>query len=259
MSLFKKKTRSSDIGKIYIDKNVESSQYEDYNRLKDNILYLSADGNNKVIQIESSVMAEGKTTLVGNLAVCLGQINKKVLVMDLDFRRPKVHRLFGFSKDNGISDYFLGKIEKDELIKKTKYENVDVITRGANVYNASLLLLSDKFKDLVAELRKEYDFILLDCAPVLQVSDYIHISKVSDGILFVVAYATTTKAQVADAVKELKKNDAKIIGSVFTLYDKNKDKNYYKGHYYDYQAYLENPNKDEEELDEKLKKEKENK
>ncbi len=247
MSLFKKKTQSSKIGKIYIEENTQSTQFEDYNRLKDNLLYISADGNYKVIQVESSVMSEGKTTLVGNIAVSLGQTNKKVLIIDLDFRRPKVHRLFSFSKDNGISDYFLGKIGKDELIKKTKYKNVDVITRGALVYNSSLLLLSDKFKNLIAELREEYDFIFLDCAPVLQVSDYIHIAKVSDGVLFLVAYASTTKTQVVDAIKELKKNGANVIGSVFTMYDVSKDQNYYKGRYYKYQEYVEQPFVEEEE------------
>ena len=169
MPLFKKKTQTDKIAGIFIDENTKASQYEDYNRLKDNLLYINADGNHKVIQVESSVMSEGKTTLVGNVAVSIGLTNKKVLIMDLDFRRPRVHRLFSFSKDNGISDYFLGKITKQELIKKTNYKNVDVITRGSPVYNSSLLLMSDKFKALIEELKKEYDFIFLDCAPVLQV------------------------------------------------------------------------------------------
>ena len=241
MSLFKKKDQTNKMAKIYIDEKTKNSQFEDYNRLKDNLLYISTDGSKKVIQVESSIMSEGKTTLVGNLAVSLGQTNKKVLIIDLDFRRPKVHRLFSFSKDNGISDYFLGKITKEELIKKTSYKNVDIITRGAPVYNSSLLLLADKFKNLIAELRNEYDFIFLDCAPVLQVSDYIHIAKVSDGVLFLVAYASTTKTQVVDAIKELKKNGAEILGSVFTMYDINKDGNYYKGRYYKYQDYVEQP------------------
>ena len=250
MSLFKKKTQTKKIAKIYIDETTKSNQFEDYNRLKDNLLYISTDGSKKVIQVESSVMSEGKTTLVGNLAVSLGQTNKKVLVIDLDFRRPKVHRLFSFSKDNGISDYFLGKITKEEMIKKTTYKNVDIITRGAPVYNSSLLLLADKFKNLIKELREEYDFIFLDCAPVLQVSDYIHIAKVSDGVLFLVAYASTTKTQVVDAIKELKKNGAEILGSVFTMYDVAKDGNYYKGRYYKYQEYVEQPFFDEDQTNE---------
>ena len=247
MPLFKKKSKKEAGAKIYISINGDSHNNEDYNRLKDNLLYLNADGKVKVVQVESSVMSEGKTTTICNLAVSLGMTNKKVLVIDLDFRRPKVHRAFTLSKDNGIADYFLGNLEKDSLIKKTEYKNVDVITRGAQVYNSSLLLVSDKFKELIKELRESYDFVLLDCAPVLQISDYIHISKVSDGVLFLVAYASTTRSQVSEAVKELKKNGATILGSVFTMYDKKNDKDLYnKSRYYKYKDYVESPSNDEE-------------
>lgn len=251
MSLFKKKSKTTGGAKIYLSTTGEGHNNEDYNRLKDNLLYLNADGKAKVIQIESSVMSEGKTTTISNLAVSLGMTNKKVLVVDLDFRRPKVHRVFSLSKDNGIAEYFLDNLKKEELIKKTEYKNVDVITRGAQVYNSSLLLVSDKFKELIKELREEYDFVLLDCAPVLQISDYIHISKVSDGVLFLVAYASTTRAQVSEAVKELKKNGANILGTVFTMYDKKNDKDlYYKSRYYKYKDYVETVNVDED-LEEK--------
>ncbi len=242
MPLFKKKSKKDSGAKIYISTNGESHNNEDYNRLKDNLLYLNADGKVKVVQVESSVMSEGKTTTICNLAVSLGLTNKKVLVIDLDFRRPKVHRVFSLSKDKGIADYLLGNLKKEELIKNTEYKNVDIITRGAQVYNSSLLLVSDKFKELIKEIREEYDFVLLDCAPVLQISDYIHISKVSDGVLFLVAYASTTRAQVSEAVKELKKNGANLLGSVFTMYDKKDDKDLYnKSRYYKYKDYVESP------------------
>jgi len=251
MALFKKKTQVDELGRIFIDENTKSSEFEDYNRLKDNLLYINADGKHKIIQIESSIMSEGKTTLLGNLAVTIGQTNKKVLIIDLDFRRPRLHRLFSFSKDCGLSDYFMDKKTKQDIVKKTAYKNVDIITTGVPVYNPSLLLLSDKFKNLLNELRNEYDFVFLDCAPVLQVSDYIHISKVSDGILFVVAYASTTKGQVMEAVKELKKTGAELLGSVFTMYDKDNDKSFYNGHYYKYKTYAEQAYVDNE-IDEGL-------
>ncbi len=243
MALFKKKSKSSVGGKIYINPQNKHGRFEDYNRLKDNVLYLNADGKNKVIQMESAVMGEGKTTVVCNLAVGLGLTNKKVVVVDLDFRRPRVHRLFSLARDVGIAEYCLGDATKEQIIKKTEYNNVDVITRGGQVYNSSLLLVSDKFKNFIAELREEYDYVFLDCAPVLQVSDFIHVSKVSDGVLFMVAYATTTKAQVSEAVKELKKNGANLLGTVLTMYDKDGEANgyYSRGKYYKYSYYEDNP------------------
>ncbi|MBE7086865.1 MAG: CpsD/CapB family tyrosine-protein kinase [Clostridiales bacterium] len=247
--LFKKKKSVENVG-IIVKENSLSSKIEGYNRLKDNILYLNADGTKKVIQVESSVSHEGKTTIACNLAVSLGLTDKKVVVVDLDFRRPRIQQRFEMSIENGISEYMLGTIGKDELIKHTKYKNVDIVTRGAKIYNSSLVLVSDKFKHLIDELREEYDFVLLDCAPVLQVSDYINILRVSDGVLFLVAYGMTTRMQVSDAVKELRKNGAEILGTVFSMYDRKKDKGYSyygkgyygKGYYSYYKSYLDEEN-----------------
>ena len=92
---------------------------EAYNRLKDNILYFAVDGNKKVIQVESSNASEGKTTIICNLAVCLGMSGKKVVLVDLDFRKARVHRSFQVENVDGISDYMVGKVTKDKMIKKT--------------------------------------------------------------------------------------------------------------------------------------------
>jgi capsular exopolysaccharide synthesis family protein len=231
--LFEKKNKATDVGRIIVGKEDKRST-EGYSRLRDNILYLNADGKNKVIQVESAMAGEGKTTTVCNLAVSLGMTNKKVIVVDLDFKRPKVHRLFNLGKENGIAEYILENKSSGEIIKNTEYDNVDVITRGAEIYNSSLVFISEKFKALIAELREKYDYVILDCAPVLLVSDYIHISKVSDGVLFVVAHAITSKTHAMDAVKELKKNGANILGSIFTMYDGKKSGYYGTGYYKKY-------------------------
>ena len=224
---FRKKANASDVGKIIVG-DVTQVAAEGYDRLRDNILFLNADGNKKVIQVESSVASEGKTTTVCNLAVSLGLTGKKVVVVDLDFRRPKVHREFNLDKDEGIAEYILSGKDLSKIVKKSEYENVDVVTRGAEIHNSSFVFISEKFKALINALKEKYDYVLLDCPPVLLVSDYIHISKVSDGVLFIVAHARTTKSQVLEAVKELKKNGASVLGAVFTMYDKKKSK-YYRG------------------------------
>jgi len=263
MALFdflkKKKKRSSSGGceRIVVEENSLSTRADGYHRLKDNVLYINADGNKKVIQIESSIAHEGKTTVACNLAVALGLTEKKVVIVDLDFRKPRVQQRLGVSIDVGIAEYMLGTVDIDGAIKHTKYKNVDVITRGGRIYNSSLILVSDKFKVFIKELRDKYDYVILDCAPILQVSDFIHISQVSDGVLFLVAYGQTTRNQVSDAVKELKKSGAEIFGTVFTMYDRKKDGgyDYYGKGYYGqgyYQAYLE----DEEE--ERLARERQN-
>ncbi|MDY6367267.1 MAG: CpsD/CapB family tyrosine-protein kinase [Clostridia bacterium] len=242
----KKNNKSIHEDRIIVNEKAISGKVEGYNRLKDNILYLNADGKTKVIQVESSVMHEGKTTVASNLAVSLGLTDKKVVVVDLDFRKANVHRRFDLHNDKGLAEYMLGTIGKDELIQHSKYKNVDVISRGGKVYNPSVILVSDKFKTLMNELRDEYDYVILDCAPVLQVSDYINILSVADGVLFLVAYGMTSRNQVSDAIKELRKNGARLLGSVFTMYDRKKDKGYGygygkyygKGYYSYYRSYI---------------------
>ena len=216
---------------------------EAYVRLKDNILCYAVDNVKKIIQIESAVQGEGKTTVATNLAVALGESEKKVLVVDLDFRRPRVHRSFRIANVNGLGDYMIDKCSKQDLVKKTAHKNVDVINRGCEISNASVVLTSNKLKDLLEEFRSEYDFIILDCPPVLMISDYIHIGKLSDGVLLVSAFAISKKKEVVEAVKQLRQNNINMIGSVFTHYDPKKSQSSaeYSYRYYEYgQNYTEN-------------------
>lgn len=226
----KRKSGAERTSNIVVDKKKYSGVTECYNRLKDNLLYLNYDSSIKVIQVESAVPGEGKTTLICNLAVSIAMNEKKICVVDLDFRKPRVHRTFGIENENGMSEYLVGKIGKEELIKKTKY-NVDVINRGSSIANASMALTCAKFVELMKELREEYDFILVDTPPVLQISDYVNISRVTDGVIFVVAAGYTKRDQVRDAFYEMKKNNIKVIGTVMTFVKKH---GVYSKYYYNY-------------------------
>lgn len=226
-----KKTKNAKYEDAIVVTDSMNSINECYNTLKDNLLYMCDGNKNKVIQIESSYSGEGKTTLTCNLAVSLSFNKKKVLVIDLDFRKPRVNRLFEISNEKGLVDYMSSKISEEEMIKKTKYENVDIITRGSAIYNPSFLLTSDKFKALVEDLREKYDFILLDCPPVLQLSDYIHISKVCDGVLFVAKYGKTKRSQIKEASTLLKKDNINVIGCVMTFVDRKDPYSSYYGSY----------------------------
>lgn len=230
---------------IVVDKKEYSSKLEEHNRLRDNILFLNADEDKKVIQVESSVMGEGKTTVISNLAVNLGLSDKKVVVVDLDFRKPKLHQVFGMEMGRGIAEFMLSKTDTAKVVRHTKYKNVDIVTRGKRISNPAVVFISDKFKNFLERLKSEYDYVLLDCAPVLQISDYLNITPLSDGVIFVVAYASTTKNQVQEAIKELQKAGANILGTVFNKYEKKNALGYgkYYGKYYNYHAYGETEEK----------------
>lgn len=241
--LFKKNKNVPSRDFIAFDLDENLTLKEAYVRLKDNVLCYAIDNDKKVIQVESAVQGEGKTTVATNLAVALGESEKKVLIVDLDFRRPRTHRSFRIPNVNGIGDYMINKCSKEELVKSTDYKNVDLINRGCEISNASVVLTSHKLKELLKEFRNEYDFIILDCPPVLMISDYIHIGKLSDGVLFVSAFAVSKKKEVLEAIKQLKQNNINIIGSVFTHYDpkKSQSNTEYSYRYYEYgQNYSEN-------------------
>ena len=221
---------------IVFDYSGQAAVKEQYNRLKDNILYFAVDGKN-VIQVESTLSSEGKTTTVANLAVALGLSGKRVCLLDLDFHKARLHRSFGTNNEEGLAEYIAGKVSRDVIIKETRFENVFIINRGGEINNASVVLTSNKLKELVNYLKTTYDFVIFDCPPVLLVSDFIHIGQLSDGILFTVAYGQTKKKQVREAISLINQNGFNIIGAVYTFYDPKKSSSYeeYKyGYNYDY-------------------------
>lgn len=234
---FKKKKKLHRNEAIIFGRPGNSIIKEAYTRLKDNILCYCIDGDKKVIQIESSVQSESKTTTVCNLAVCLGQSGKKVCILDFDFRKPKIHRLFEEENINGIFEYMVDECSYEQLVKPTKYENVSIVNRGGSITNPSLILTSNKTKELIERLKGDFDILLIDCPPVLLISDYIHISRLSDGVLFVVASGHTKKKQVSQAISELRKNNIKIIGTTFTFFDPKKSMSFGKYEYYRYYGY----------------------
>ena len=211
--------------------NQLNSINECYNALKDNLLFMTDIEKNKVLQIESAISGEGKTTLACNLAVSLSFNKKRVLVVDVDFRRPRVHVEFKIPNENGLVDYISKKIEFKDLIKHTAYEGVDVINRGSSIYNPSYLLTSDAFAELIKKLRDMYDVIILDSPPILQISEYTHISTHSDGVLLVTCYGKTRKSELAEAADLLKKADINVIGVVMTRVDSKDPYSYYYGNY----------------------------
>ena len=204
--------------------------FEPYNRLISNIQFSNVDNPYKVVMFTSSVMDELKTTVCSNTAYTLAHNEKQPIVIDLDTRKPRIHNIFGVEKNNGIVEYLAGKIDKNTLIKHTEF-GVDVITVGSNVANPVTLLESKKLKDLIEELKEEYNYILIDTPPLTACNDASIISKFADGVVFNVAINKGKKKEIKGSIDQLKDAGAEIIGVNITKANM-KDRGAYNYYYY---------------------------
>jgi len=225
------KTKNKDDSNSLITPSVKN--FEPYNRLISNIKYSNVDNPYRTIMFTSSVMNELKTTVASNFALTLVHNEKKVVIVDLDTRKPRLHKVFQSSKENGIVEYLDGSITKKELIKHTEHK-VDIITVGKNVVNPITLLESNKLKALIDELKEEYDYVIIDTPPLMACNDATIIARLVDGVVFNVAINQGKKKEVKAAVSQLLEADANIIGINITKASVKDRGGYYYYYYYDY-------------------------
>ncbi|MDY0075608.1 MAG: CpsD/CapB family tyrosine-protein kinase [Acholeplasmataceae bacterium] len=189
---------------------------ESFQKVIINLDYANIDQKIKVIQFTSTLASEGKSTFVSNLSYLLSQKNKKVVLLDMDLRKPKMQRVFNVPNKDGLTDYLAGKISYEKLIKHSADFGFDFIVAGEKTNAVVNVLESSKMKELIVKLREDYDYVLLDAPPVIAVSDALYISKNADGIIFIVAQGVAKKALVKEAIQTLKHNNVHIIGTVLT-------------------------------------------
>lgn len=200
--------------RILID-DLSSLAGESYQRLQTNIELANIDKKIKVIGVTSATKSEGKSTTLANLANVYAQKNKKVVILDLDLRRPSVHFYFKKPNEKGIVDYVLDECSKEELIKHSKL-GVDFINCGKHTIFPSQIIESEKLAKLIDELKETYDYVLIDCPPILVGTDTILATKFLDGVILVLRFNYATKDMVNECVKQLRNTKVNIIGSVLT-------------------------------------------
>lgn len=193
----------------------------------------------KVINMTSTLPSEGKTEVITNLSVAFALLGKKVLIMDCDLRKPKVHRKFGIPRKEGISNIVLsnGKTTIDDVVTHfsvdDKGTNVDVLGPGAKVSNPSELINSKEFEKLIADAKQKYDLVLIDCPPVSMMADGIIVSRLTDGTVYVIESDRTDYRVVNSCIEQLEANKAFILGVVLNKVNVKDQKKLY-GYKYDY-------------------------
>lgn len=161
---------------------------ESVRSIRTNLNFLAPDKESKVICITSQVSGEGKSFVAINLAGTLALIQKKVLLIGADLRRPKLHKALGGENSKGLSTYLVGQCSIEEMIQHTSYEYFDFISSGPVPPNPAELLQNERLEELLDALKKQYEFIIIDTAPVGLVSDTIPLICKSDINLFVIRY-----------------------------------------------------------------------
>ena len=210
---------------------------EIYRGLRTNIEFSQMDDAIQVINVVSTIPNEGKSTIACNLARIMAAKYKNVLLIDCDLRKNTLHKYMGLSNKHGLTDALLEyrqtkklNVEYFQSVKDPSFAGtMAVLTSGIHIPNPSELLGSHVFKDYINELKKSFDFIIIDCAPVGMISDAIPIGNAVDGTIFAISSQDTNKKDAANCVKLLQRNNVNVLGSVLT-----KAKSISGSHYYYY-------------------------
>ncbi|UHA71960.1 CpsD/CapB family tyrosine-protein kinase [Paenibacillus sp. 481] len=198
-------------------RNPLSPVSEAYRSLCTQLQFIGNDVNvwtPRVMAVMSSGVGEGKTTTVTNMAITYAMEGKRVLLIDGDLRRSRLHRIFGMDMGRGLSHLLRGGHDAADIARETGVRNLSLITAGANDYNYGELLALSGFELFLERAREVYDVILFDSPPVLVVNDAKLIASCCDGVLLVVKAGVTKREALMKAKQQLERVQANILGVV---------------------------------------------
>ncbi|MCJ7810123.1 MAG: polysaccharide biosynthesis tyrosine autokinase, partial [Desulfobulbaceae bacterium] len=212
----------------------KSTASESFRGIRTGVLFSSADKPPQVILVSSSGPGEGKTVCASNLAVAMAQSGSRVVLLDCDMRRPRLHKMFNISREVGVSNVLVGSSTLAEAMVVDAVPNLDVIPCGPIPPNPSEMIGSNKMKDLIETLRKDYTRIIIDSPPVTAVTDSAILAQAADGLILVIRAGDTPRQIVLNGVSHLKAMNAPILGAVLNGVNTGKDSYYYYQYYYYY-------------------------
>jgi polysaccharide biosynthesis transport protein len=214
---------------VYLDPR--SNAAECCRTIRTNITFQSAERALHTIAVTSAMPRDGKTMISLSIAAVLAQSGQRVLLIDTDMRKPRLHRAFKLPSGSGVSSILAGETTLEESIQETEVPGVMLLQCGPIPPNPSELLHTRRFSDLIARARESFDSVILDTPPLGAVTDPAVIATQVDGTIVVVRSGTTTRAGVDAALRQLHSVSARIVGVVLNGVDLS-DSNY--GSYYAY-------------------------
>jgi polysaccharide biosynthesis transport protein len=217
----------------------KSREAEAYRVVRTSLFFSSRGGGHKVIQVTSPDVGDGKSTLAANLAVSIAQSGKAVLIIDCDFRRPRIHKLFDVKATRGLASVILGEAELADVIQASAVAGLSVLPCGPIPNNPAELLTQPRLKELLTHLREKYDFVVIDTPPLLAVTDPSVVAPHVDGIIMTVRISKNGRPHAQRAKEILATLGANVLGVVVNGIGRNAEGyGYDKYHYgYSYQSY----------------------
>ena len=220
---------------LIVMQNKTDSLSEAFRSIRTSLMFSSAQGVPKSLQITSSGPSEGKTTVSCNLASVLSANGSKVLLIDCDLRKPRVHKVFKIPSAPGLTDMLINGFDNSKVHKLSDQE-VYVMPSGVLPPNPAELLGSNEMSELIAAATEQYDHVILDSAPVLGIADSVVMTTKVDGVIFVSKYGEANKENLKQTVKRLRMVRAPILGGILNGIDQQSDEyDNYGRYYYQYQ------------------------
>jgi len=218
--------------------DMETPYATEFRRLLHNLNGSAINDNGdrpKTILVTSAMLSEGKSTVTAFLAMTAARHKgRRTLLVDCDLRRPTLHRLFNMPREHGVVEALKGDIKVKNVIKKTTEDNLHVITAGRYVPQPTEVFDSVAIRKMIDEVSFYYDLILVDCAPVLPVSDPMLLATEVDGVIMVVKAGATQREVVERAANLIKNSRCHFLGVVLNNLA-NVLPYYYNGNYYGYE------------------------
>lgn len=210
--------------------NPKSPISEQYRTIRTNLEFTSIGQKLQMITVTSASNGEGKSTTAANLAVVYAQLGKRVLLIDCDLRKPTAQLTFNLSSQAGLSTILVGRSSIDRAIQPTGVERLSLLTAGPIPPNPTELVASEQMVALLEDVRRQYDIVILDAPPMMQVADARLLAKVADGTILVIGCENSDRQLVLKAKEQLERTGTHILGLVL-----NKRKSGRRSHYYAYE------------------------
>jgi capsular exopolysaccharide synthesis family protein len=221
-----------------INNGVPANFAEAFRTLRTNILFSFADDGPRSFVITSTSPNEGKTLVASNLAVAFAQTGQRVLLIDADLRRARVHEIFNRSQEPGLSNVLVGDTKPTEAIGKSVVPGLWILPAGRMPPNPVELLGSPRFKSFLASLPEQFDAVVIDSPPVMAVTDAAVLSHMASAVVFVVAADRVSRDTAYKAIERLQHARAHIVGAILNRVDLQRNGYYYSQYYRaDYNQY----------------------